>query len=175
MTTSLNNERQKAKGLEKASDGACYCDHCEVTPSGGAVCVQTNLVSFTQVSSKKSMKQQQQRGKAAGLKEPNSTAEKIFTESDQDVSDQHTMQGLQVHTSVQQRGLPSLVYSDDLFDKWPPLADMEGRLQADELAQIKAEMRGQPMQGPRPTIEDLKEWGLTCAEQYHIYDTYWLW
>ena len=121
------------------------------------------------------MKQQQQRGKAAGSKESNSTAEKTFTESDQDVSDQHTKQGLQVHTSVQQRGLPSLVYSDDLFDTWPPPADMEGRLQADELAQIKAEMRGQPMQGPRPTIEELKEWGLTCAEQYHIYDTYWLW
>ena len=38
------------------------------------------------------------------------------------VSDQHTKQGLQVHTSVQQRRIPSLVYSDDLFDKWPPPA-----------------------------------------------------
>lgn len=121
------------------------------------------------------MKQQRQRGKAAGSQETKSTAEKIFTESDQDVSDQHTTQGQQVHTSLQQRGITSLVYSDDLFDKWPPPADMEGRLQADETAQIKAEMRGQSMQGPRPTIEDLKEWGLTCAEQYHIYDTYWAW
>ncbi len=114
------------------------------------------------------MKQQQQRSKAAGSKE--SDSEQVFTESDQDVSQ---CKGLQLHKSVQQRG--SLMYSDDLFDKWPPPADMEGRLQADELAQIKAEMRGQPMQGPRPSIEDLREWGLTCAEQYHIYDTYWLW
>ena len=96
-------------------------------------------------------------------------------ESDQDRSDQHTMPGQQVHTAVQQRGIPSIVYSDDLFDKWPPPADVEGRLEADEIAQIKATMRGQPMQGPRPSIEDLKEWGLTCVEQYHIYDTYWLW
>lgn len=52
---------------------------------------------------------------------------------------------------------------------------MEGRLDADEIDQIKAEMRGRPMQGPRPTVEDLKEWGLTCVEQYHIYDIYWVW
>ena len=55
-----------------------------------------------------------------------------------------------------------------------PPAEMEGRLEADEIDQIKAEMRGQPMQGPRPTSEEVKERGL-CVEQYHIHDTYWLW
>ncbi|KAA6422802.1 MAG: hypothetical protein FRX49_07337 [Trebouxia sp. A1-2] len=52
---------------------------------------------------------------------------------------------------------------------------MDGRLVRDDVDQIKAEMRGQPMQGPRPTNEELKRWGLTCVEQYHIYDTYWCW
>lgn len=79
------------------------------------------------------------------------------------------------HTAHQQLIVLSIFYRDDLFDKWPPPAEMEGRLEADEIDQIKAEMRGQPMQGPRPTCEELKEWGLTCVEQYHIYDTYWLW
>ena len=79
------------------------------------------------------------------------------------------------HTANKQRSVLSISYSDDLFDKWPPPAEMEGRLEADEIDQIKAEMRGQPMQGPRPTDEELKEWDLTCVEQYHIYDTYWSW
>ncbi len=67
------------------------------------------------------------------------------------------------------------MYSDALFEKWPPPAEMDGRLDQDDLDQIKAEMRGHPMQGPRPTDEELKQWGLTCVEQYHIYDTYWCW
>jgi len=120
------------------------------------------------------MEQQQQRGKATGTKETNSTEEKSLKGNDLNVSEQHTMHP-QNHTAVQQRVIQSIVYSDDLFDKWPPPADMEGGLDADEIDQIKAEMRGRPMQGPRPTVEDLKEWGLTCVEQYHIYDICWVW
>lgn len=77
------------------------------------------------------------------------------------------------HQSQQENS--NLMYSDALFEKWPPPAEMDGRLVRDDVDQIKAEMRGQPMQGPRPTNEELKRWGLTCVEQYHIYDTYWCW
>ena len=79
------------------------------------------------------------------------------------------------HTAKQQLSALSIFYSDDLFDRWPPPVEMEGRLEADEVDQIKAQMRGQPMQGPSPSSKELKEWGLTCVEQYHIYDTYWSW
>ena len=76
---------------------------------------------------------------------------------------------------MQQQSVSTLVYSDDFFDQWPPPSEPEGRLEADDIDQIKAAMRGQPMQGPRPTSEQLNKWGLTCVEQYHIYDTYWCW
>ena len=87
---------------------------------------------------------------------------------------QHTRQ-LVDHTANQQLNVLSLFYSDALFDKWPPPVEMAGRLEADDIDQIKAHMRGRPMQGPRPTGEELQGWGLTCVEQYYIYDTYWSW
>lgn len=159
---------RKRKGQKKRRTVRAIATSETSLPQVARLCMNHFPLSFIQGSLERSMKQQQQRGKSAGSKETNLTAEKAFTESDQDRSDQHTMHGQQVHTSVQQRGIPSIVYSDDLFDKWPPPADMEGRLEADEIAQIKAAMRGQPMQGPKPSYEDLKEWGLTCVEQYHI-------
>lgn len=81
----------------------------------------------------------------------------------------------QDYTSLQKQGVSRLVYSDDLFDKWPPPVEMEGRLNQNDIEQIKAEMRGQPMCGIRPNSKELEQWGLTCAEQYHIYDLYWCW
>lgn len=66
-------------------------------------------------------------------------------------------------------------YSDDLFDLWPPPAEMAGRLNETDIASIKSAMRGQPMCGPYPNSAQLKEWGLTCLEQYFVYDTYWSW
>ena len=136
----------------------------------------TSTCRFTQGSTKKSLEQaqqQQQRGTATGIKEKSSSADKTFKKSDQKVTDQHITQ-LPDHTAIQQRSVLSTVYSDDLFAKWPPPAEMEGRLEADEIDQTKAEMRGQPMQGPRATSEEVKGWGL-CVEQYHVHDTYWLW
>ena len=134
----------------------------------------TTIVCRSCGEHQESMEQQQQRGKATDTKDTNSTEEKPFQENDQNVSEKHTMHP-QDHTVGQQRVIKSIVFSDDLFDKWPPPADMEGRLDAQEIEQIKAEMRGRPMQGPRSTAEDLKEWGLTCVEQYHIYDIYCVW
>lgn len=79
------------------------------------------------------------------------------------------------HTSVQQHGVASLFHSDELFDRWSPPAEMAGRLELEKIDQSKAHMRGQSMQGPRPTGEELKKWDLTYVEHYHIYDTYWSW
>ena len=80
---------------------------------------------------------------------------------------------LHVYTAMHEKDLSRLVNSDDLFDIWPLPAEMEGRLDQDDIEHIKAEMRGQPMSGPRPNSKELKTWGLTCVE--HIYDTYWCW
>lgn len=70
-------------------------------------CTQNNQdfreLLVTQGSSKKSMKQQQLRGKAAGSNETRTTAEKIFTESDQDVSDPyHNCSSLQLSTTAEE-------------------------------------------------------------------------
>lgn len=81
----------------------------------------------------------------------------------------------QDYTSLQKQDVVRLVYSDDLFDKWPPPQEMEGRLDQDDIEHIKAYMYGQPMCGPRPNSKELGQWGLTCVEQYHIYDIYWCW
>lgn len=79
------------------------------------------------------------------------------------------------HTYVQQHGVASLFHNDELFDRWSPPAEMAGRLEAEEIDHIKAQMLGQPMQGPRPTSAELKKWALTCVEQYHVHDTNWSW
>lgn len=79
------------------------------------------------------------------------------------------------YTSLQKQDVARLAYSDDLFDKWPPTEEMEGRLDQDDIEQIKAEMCGQLMCGPRPNSKELEQWGLICAEQYHIYNMYWCW
>ncbi|KAL0019475.1 hypothetical protein WJX77_010408 [Trebouxia sp. C0004] len=60
------------------------------------------------------------------------------------------------------------VYTDELFDKYPPPADME--IDEDDFAELRSELLGQKMGGKLPNTEMLKRYN--CVEQYLLYNSY---
>ena len=60
------------------------------------------------------------------------------------------------------------VYTDELFDNYPPPADME--IDEDDFAELRSELLGQKMGGKLPNTEMLKRYN--CVEQYLLCNSY---
>ena len=63
---------------------------------------------------------------------------------------------------------PDPCFTDELFDKYPPPEDWS----KEDLRLMKAQARGQKMQLPSPSLEQLQAWNLESYEQFCILTVY---
>ena len=72
--------------------------------------------------------------------------------------------------SKQRQSAPPAEYyfTDDLFDKFPPLPEMN--FDEDDFAELRSQLLGQNIGGRLPSEEQLKEFD--CIEQYLLYNAY---